>query len=178
MDNKMRRACVIPSVNDGKLFDIANGITAYAAASSYYYMAPACVDVAFMGEPSGDWEDSKAITLPPSAILQLAQALNPLIEVTQAVLDAMVKEPEAKFLVLDNYDNLVDCRYNSKWRVMEVDGVYLPVGAWMYTKVEEYSPSFDKKRLAVGDYIQADCPLALQVLLQFNTEGELFDVSN
>jgi hypothetical protein len=64
---------------------------------------------------------------------QLAQALNPPIKVTQAVLDAMEKVPEAKFLVCGDYDYF---------------------GA------------------VLGDYIQADCPLALQVLLQFNTEGE------
>jgi hypothetical protein len=104
-------------------------------------------------------------------VFKLAQALNPPIKVTQAVLKAMEKVPEAKYLVCDDYDNLVDCRYDPTWRVREVDGVYLPVGAWMYLKVEEYSPSFDKERLAVGDYIQADCPLALQVLLGFTTEG-------
>ena len=78
-------------------------------------------------------EERQALLL--EAITAIAQALNPPIKVTQAVLDAMEKVPEAKFLVLDDYDN---------WGAV------------------------------LGDYIQADCPLALQVLLHFNEEGEKY----
>jgi hypothetical protein len=86
---------------------------------------------------------------------QLAQALNPPIKVTQAVLDAMEKVPVAKFRKVIN-----DCRneytYNCSYSTVH--------GGW-YT----YHPI--PKSLKIGDYIQADCPLALHVLLGFTVEG-------
>ena len=171
----MRRSCVITHpvvVNDGKPFEALIASPSFDTNDgtlSMIYFENGVQTVEILKEGLDDKEGSLLCVL---LEWQLAQALNPPIKVTQAVLDAMEKVPEAKFRVCDDYDNLVDCRYYSKWRARVVDGAYLPVGAWLYTKVEEYSPSFDKKELAVGDYIQADCPLALQVLLDFNEEGE------
>lgn len=155
----MFREAIIPQVDDGKPFDIANGVTVYAVAASHYDMTPACVDVAFMGEPSGDWEDSKAITLPPSVIFQLAQALNPPIKVTQAVLEAMKKVPSAKFSMvgINEYGkHTYPCSYSTMR------------GGW-------YTYHTVPKALKIGDYIQADCPLALQVLLGFTRKGVPID---
>jgi hypothetical protein len=94
------------------------------------------------------------------ALQSLNKALNPPIKVTQAVLDAMEKVPEAKFRKVIN-----DCRneytYNCSYSTMH--------GGW-YT----YHPI--PKSLKIGDYIQADCPLALQVLLGFTVEGVPKDV--
>lgn len=83
---------------------------------------------------------------------QIAQALNPPIKVTQAVLDAMVEEPEANFYLSEERTPLTYFHSSKSFRVLQEGRYY----------------DLDK-----GDYIQADCPLALQVLLQFNTEGEL-----
>jgi hypothetical protein len=90
---------------------------------------------------------------------QLAQALNPPIKVTQAVLKAMEKVTEAKFsIVWDNSDtgekrkHIYPCYYSERRK------------AWVHGgNIETH--------LHVGDYIQADCPLALQVLLGFTIEG-------
>jgi len=172
----MRRSCVIPKVNGGKPFEAYTALVSRALGIHAKYFYTIRYGRTICGSETKEQYDvdSADEMLHGYSILQgqLAQALNPPIKVSRLVLDAMEKVPEAKFRVCDDYDNLVDCRYYSKWRARVVDGAYLPVGAWLYTKVEEYSPSFDKKELAVGDYIQADCPLALQVLLDFNEEGE------
>jgi len=154
-------------VNDGKLFE-ALTVKEVVMENGTGYIIDTPTGFFLLNEGTKEQVDLERASI----TIQLAQALNPPIKVSRLVLDAMEKVPEAKFRVCDDYDNLVDCRYYSKWRARVVDGAYLPVGAWLYTKVEEYSPSFDKKELAVGDYIQADCPLALQVLLDFNEEGE------
>jgi hypothetical protein len=103
---------------------------------------------------------------------QLANALNPPIEVTKKVLDAMEKVPEAKFRVLEAgllpklFRKAIGCETKKEGGCN-----------WVYGKTFYYDSWVDgiEKKLGIGDYIQADCPLALQVLLQFNTEGELFD---
>jgi hypothetical protein len=76
-------------------------------------------------------------------ITTIAQALNPPIWVMDAVLEAVKKEPNAHYLILDKLDS------------------------------PYYERSMDVDDIKRGDYIQADCPLALQVLLGFTTEGEL-----
>ena len=108
-----------------------------------------------------------------SITFQLAQALNPPIKVTQAVLEEMEKVPEAKFRV-QNSGHYTECSYDSHWGQKLVDRKYIPRGAWVYEKVnyDEGGVDIFNAELQIGDYIQADCPLALQVLLQFNTEGE------
>ena len=75
------------------------------------------------------------------AITTIAKALNPPIWVMDAVLEAVKKEPNAHYLILDKLDS------------------------------PYYERSMDVDDIKRGDYIQADCPLALQVLLGFTTEG-------
>jgi hypothetical protein len=83
--------------------------------------------------------------------LVIAQALNPPIKVTQAVLDAMEKVPEASFWYVEGSVN-VRLKWDETLKTFTVNG----------------------QTLSITDYIQADCPLALQVLFQFNTEGEKY----
>lgn len=128
----MRRACVITHpvvVNDGKPFDaFIVELFRHDTDLEFFILYKGCLlGSYFKCENLKDLRVSYAFTQ-----WQLAQALNTPIKVTQAVLDAMEKVPEAKFLVCGDYDYF---------------------GA------------------VLGDYIQADCPLALQVLLQFTLEG-------
>ncbi len=153
MNNEMRRACVIPSVNDGKPFE---------ALEAYFYRCrQPWFELVVVGGNVGtehvfhtENEMDTAIAL---LHFQLAQALNPPIKVTQAVLDAMEKVPEARFWV----SGINECGVHTTYPCL-----YSSIrGVWtVYDKVP--------KSLKIGDYIQADCPLALQVLLQFNEEGE------
>jgi hypothetical protein len=87
------------------------------------------------------------------AITTIAEALNAPIKLTQAVLDAMNKVPEAKFNVV----------------YVEIDGslsieIYTKDKFYFEEDIEEYGEDLEI-------FIQADCPLALQVLLGFTTEG-------
>jgi hypothetical protein len=84
---------------------------------------------------------------------QLAQALNPPIKVTQAVLDAMEKVPEAKFLVT--------------WGGLQT--WYESTLAHSFVNEEGEEETFEL--ISLGKIVIADCPLALQVLLGFTTEG-------
>jgi hypothetical protein len=90
-------------------------------------------------------------------IFQYAQALNPPIKVTQAVLEAMANNIGAKFK-----------RRGESW--FPQDGYDTCSIGWNGdSKRFEYASNFP---LQIGDRIQADdCPLALQVLLGFTTEG-------
>jgi hypothetical protein len=113
-------------------------------------------------------------------IFQHAKALNPPIKVTQAVLKAMQEVPEAKFKVKGKYpinESFIyySCFYEDDYIVK--DTVIRKKG-WYYWSFVEYPhsvvPSSFEAQFAevkIGDYIQADCPLALQVLLGFTTEG-------
>ena len=180
----MRRPCVIPKVNGGKPFCAYmsfveldhNGefweVLIEIESSSYRYVY-AIADT-----------EKEANAIVRILEWQLAKALNPLIEVTKKVRDAMDKVPEAKFRVQNAVDeHLTKCYYDTHWgqQLDRVNRKYVPRGAWIYDKVEstgggETIYSVYTAELELGDYIQADCPLALQVLLQFNTEGELFNV--
>ena len=102
---------------------------------------------------------------------QLAQALNPPIKVTQEVLDAMDKVPEAKFVILEAgllpqlFRKRVACKTKKEGGT-----------EWIYGKIYYYDSWVDgvEKELRIDyDYIKAsdDCPLALQVLLGFTTKG-------
>ena len=75
------------------------------------------------------------------AITTIAKALNPHIWVMDAVLDAVKKEPNAQYLILDKRDS------------------------------PYFELALDVDEIKRGDYIQADCPLALKVLLNFYTDG-------
>jgi hypothetical protein len=94
---------------------------------------------------------------------QLAQALNPPIEVTQAVLEAMEKVPEAKFWVGDD---------ETKYRLERPCNTYVSLNdEWNNGRDFDDGGIPYHSKLQLGDYIQADCPLALQVLLGFTVEG-------
>jgi hypothetical protein len=162
MPNEMRRACVIPSVNDGKPFEAwgarevpSNGLGVCLTTGRY--------QITFI--PVDSAEELEATRA--SITFQLAQALNPLIEVTQAVLDAMEKVPEARFSMYVKYHT--HRREIGKRYPLQYDEHYKVFHAFGVQGVQQ---------LQIGDYIQASdgCPLALQVLLQFNEEGELFNV--
>jgi hypothetical protein len=84
------------------------------------------------------------------AITTIAQALNPPIKVSKLVSKAMEEVPEASFWYVEGSVN-VRLKWDETLKTFTVNG----------------------QTLSITDYIQADCPLALQVLFQFNTEGEL-----
>jgi hypothetical protein len=99
---------------------------------------------------------------------QLAQALNPPIKVTQAVLDAMEKVHEAKFRTQEKCPATASpiyylCFYEGGGGTWEK--------GWHYWTPSDYSIFGKFNKVEEGDYIQADCPLALQVLLGFTVEG-------
>ena len=78
----------------------------------------------------------------------ITEALNAPVQVTQAVLDAMEKVPEAQFWYVEGCVN-VRLKWDDALKTFTVNG----------------------QTLSITDYIQADCPLALEVLLQFYTDG-------
>jgi hypothetical protein len=90
---------------------------------------------------------------------QLAQALNPPIKVTQAVLKAMEKAGgaySAKSILINAPDYSYNLCFDDKKKVFTFRG----------------GMTFDVNDQNVPIYtVQADCPLALQVLLGFTTEG-------
>jgi hypothetical protein len=146
----MRRSCVITHpvvVNDGKPFE---------ALKAYFYRCrqPWFELVVVGGNVGTDHvfhtenEMDTAIAL---LHLQLAQALNPPIKVSKLVLKAMEKVPEASFWYVEGSVN-VRLKWDETLKTFTVNG----------------------QTLSITDYIQADCPLALQVLFQFNTEGQKY----
>jgi len=90
---------------------------------------------------------------------QLAKAMNPPIEVTDAVLKAMEKAGGAysvKSILVNAPDYSYNLFFDDKKRVFTFRG----------------GMTFDVNEQDVPIYtVQADCPLALQVLLQFTVEG-------
>jgi hypothetical protein len=85
-----------------------------------------------------------------------AQALNPPIEVTPKVLKAMEKVPEAKF-------SLIEKPFAGRAGTLPI---------YWEKQEKRWFAINGNFAIVVGDYIQADdCPLALQVLLGFTTEG-------
>jgi len=92
-------------------------------------------------------------------IFQHAQALNPPIKVTDAVLKAMEKAGGAysvKSILVNAPDYSYNLCFDDKKRVFTFRG----------------GMTFDVNEQDVPIYtVQADCPLALQVLLNFTTEG-------
>ena len=186
----MRRSCVITHpvvVNDGKPFELVNGLTLTVDLDCDGYDPSPWHNISLnlvlegslnewgsnkehcIGGCSKKENDTDVIkeTIPPSVLFQLAQALNPPIKVTQAVLDAMEKVPEARFSMYVKYHT--HRREIGKRYPLQYDEHYKVFHAFGVQGVQQ---------LQIGDYIQASdgCPLALQVLLQFNEEGELFNV--
>ena len=157
MINEMRRPCVIIHpvvVNDGKPFEALQMDLSFHISDLDIYISDyddAKNDFnfhqSFRFNTLKELQDAKY-----SIQWQLAQALKRPIKVTQAVLDAINKVPEASFWYVEGSVN-VRLKWDETLKTFTVNG----------------------QTLSITDYIQADCPLALQVLLQFNTEGELFD---
>lgn len=87
------------------------------------------------------------------AITTIAQALNAPVKATQAVLDAMEKMPDAKFFI--DYGDRKEKVHDWHFALFDIDN--------------EEGDSFIPM---IGERVIADCPLALQVLLQFTIEGE------
>ena len=103
-------------------------------------------------------EERQALLL--EAITAIAKALNPPIRVTQKVLKAMDKVPEAKFSA--SWGDLINWYRCYQTPLLEGAFTWRASSGLRLTTCEDY-------------YIQADCPLALQALFPFNEEGELFD---
>jgi len=166
----MRRSCVITHpvvVNDGKPFEALIASPSFDTNDgtlSMIYFENGVQTVEILKEGLDDKEGSLLCVL---LEWQLAQALNPPIKVTQAVLDAMEKVPEARFSMYVKYHT--HRREIGKRYPLQYDEHYKVFHAFGVQGVQQ---------LQIGDYIQASdgCPLALQVLLQFNEEGELFNV--
>ena len=103
-------------------------------------------------------EERQALLL--EAITTIAEALNPPIMVTQAVLNAMVEAGGAyiaKSILVDAPDYSYNLHFDNQKKAFTFRG----------------GMAFDVNEQDVPIYtVQADCPLGLQLLLQFNTEGE------
>ena len=155
----MFREAIIPQVNDGKPFE------ALTATLQFDYQNCGTVSILYyrdgvqIEEPLIEGLDTVAGDLFVNLIKwQLAQALNPPIKVTQAVLEAMEKVPEGDFWI-------VTPKGIKKSLVFDAGTFYED-----YFE-RDYEGDSLRRRLEIGDYVQADCPLALQVLLGFTTEG-------
>jgi hypothetical protein len=165
----MLREAIIPQVNDGKPFE------ALTATLQFDYQNCGTVSILYyrdgvqIEEPLIEGLDTVAGDLFVNLIKwQLAQALNPLVEVTKAVLDAMEKVPEAKYRIhLGRFTQSLSKANSSKGICFYHYKIYTDLD-----NVDIFEEESHKKLLLeVGNYIQADCPLALQVLLGFTTEG-------
>ena len=138
----LRRAKIIHPVvmNDGKPFDASKGFLTVRKTED------SCTNE--------DLELAHCIV-----VFQHAQALNPPIKVTQAVLEAMEKAGgaySAKSILINAPDYSYNLCFDDKKKVFTFRG----------------GMTFDVNDQNVPIYtVQADCPLALQVLLGFTTEG-------
>jgi hypothetical protein len=148
-------------VNDGKPFE-ALTVKEVVMQNGTGYMIDTPAGFFLLNDSTREQVDLKRASI----TFQLAQALNPPIKVTQAVLKAMEKVPEAKFWVVDD---------ENRYRLIRPSNAYVSLNdSWENGRDcgedNEGIPCYSK--LQIGDYIQADdCPLALQVLLGFTTEG-------
>jgi hypothetical protein len=164
----MFREAIIPEVNDGKPFE-AYGIEVKQEGKALISLSRKGLFVTVIRvDEIEQMEERKA-----SLQWQLAQALNPPIKVTQAVLDAMEKVPEAKYRIhLGRFTQSLSKANSSKGICFYHYKIYTDLD-----NVDIFEEESHKKLLLeVGNYIQADCPLALQVLLGFTTEGVPKDV--
>jgi hypothetical protein len=147
-------------VNDGKPFD------ALTATLQFDYQNCGTVSILYyrdgvqIEEPLIEGLDTVAGDLFVNLIKwQLAQAVNPPIKVTQAVLKAMDRNRGGKYLHVQE----------------SMHGIQTTELFCLESMVETYAfrPLLNCSQitLKIGHYIQADCPLALQVLLGFTVEG-------
>lgn len=158
MNKELHRPCVISNVNVGTPFCAYTSFVGLFEHDEFWEV--------FIDDESSPYRHVYAIAdteKEANDILrilewQLAQALNPPIEVTQAVLDAMDKVPEAKFLA--------SWKDDGAWYACQQIPLAGNKLAWQTS---------NRIRLGVWEedcYIQADCPLALEVLLQFTLDGK------
>ncbi len=78
-------------------------------------------------------------------------------------MDAIEKVPEAKFWVGDD---------ETKYRLERPCNTYVSLNdEWNNGRDFDDGGIPYTSKLQIGDYIQADCPLALQVLLGFTVKG-------
>ena len=147
-------------VNDGKPFDATKAYADYYGDEDEIQVrleTEACA-VAIATIDMNDIHMDDVRNLMHLLQWQLAKALNPPIKVTQAVLEAMEKVPEGDFWI-------VTPKGIKKSLVFDAGTFYED-----YFE-RDYEGDSLRRRLEIGDYVQADCPLALQVLLGFTTEG-------
>jgi hypothetical protein len=159
-------------VNDGKPFDAYRaevyryGRGVYLSLRTQMYVKENLVVIGVPKNGVFSYKDDHIHRCVSVLQYQLAQALNPPIEVTQAVLKAMDKVPEAKYLVQECSGLGRADKYPLEYYT---DGTK---SRWYYQSKEDYK---DDRNYGdshpFGEYIQADCPLALQVLLGFTTKG-------
>ena len=115
---------------------------------------------------------------------ELYEALNAPVQVTQEVLDAMEKAPEAKFLVNIANDTFLDCWVRASFTRCGncLHSKHSPSPEWIVEIAYVAQECGDRDCIYTSAiamlllekntiYIKPDCPLALQVLLQFYTDG-------
>jgi hypothetical protein len=103
------------------------------------------------------------------AITTIGDALKAPVLATKKVLKAMEKVPEAKFWVWDDENRYQLIRPSNHYH--SINDSFINGQDFDEDDDADNSPPYSK--LQIGDYIQADCPLALQVLLGFTVEGEI-----
>jgi hypothetical protein len=151
-------------VNDGKPFEALIASPSFDTNDgtlSMIYFENGVQTVEILKEGLDDKEGSLLCAL---LEWQLAQALNPPIKVTQAVLDAMKKQAVESKLLGGNVAHYKRYSDHGAWfsfYLWDVD-----MGWWC-----GYHNSYYTDEDLLMDYVQADCPLALQVLLGFTVEG-------
>ena len=101
-------------------------------------------------------------------VFAIVKALNPPIKVTQVVLKAMEEVPESRFRIQEKCPATASPIYYS---CFYEEGCGTWEKGWYYWTPSDYSIFGEFNKVEEGDRIQADCPLALQVLLKFTTEG-------
>jgi hypothetical protein len=141
-------------VNDGKPFDAYRaevyryGRGVYLSLRTQMYVNKCLITIGIPKNGVFSYKDDHIHRCVSVLQYQVAQALNPPIKVTQAVLEAMEKVPEAKFWYVEGSVN-IRLDWDKTLNTFTIEG----------------------RTLTITEYIKADCPLALQVLLGFNTEG-------
>lgn len=172
----MRRPCIISNVNAGTPFCAYTSFVGIAEQDEFWEV--------FIENESSSYYHVYAIAdteKEANAIMrilewQLAQALNPPIKVTQAVLNAMWKSAGHCSVIFDVggvYNSPSGKRAYNRYELRPVN--LEDEGGSKYFRYVRDNRLQCGYSLEIGDRIQADCPLGLKVLLQFNEEGELFD---
>lgn len=149
--NRLVRPCTHEAFNDNEAFEAIGAVVSIVegGTSNGVQQFAVKLDLANGHSEELDFENrGKAYYTYQSVLLAIYEARNLPIQVTQAVLDTMNKVPEAQFWYVEGCVN-VRLKWNDALKTFTVNG----------------------QTLSITDYIQADCPLALEVLLQFYTDG-------